>query len=120
MSTVRQAAQNAPIGASQAGGEPTPELGHAVAVSPHAHHQRRSGAGRVGRFVRHLVEMVLAMLVGMALYGGVRALLDPTGFADVLREHLDARYLAMTGFMAVPMALLMRYRGHGWARTAEM
>jgi hypothetical protein len=26
----------------------------------------------------------------------------------------------MAGFMAVPMALLMRHRGHGWGRTAEM
>ncbi|MGH2354614.1 MAG: hypothetical protein ACRDJN_23645, partial [Chloroflexota bacterium] len=79
-----------------------------------------AGAGRVGRFLRHLAEMVLAMMVGMALFGALRALLDPTGFAAVLREHLDVRYLAMAGFMAVPMVLLMRYRGHGWGRTAEM
>jgi len=75
---------------------------------------------RLGYFLRHLIEMVVAMLIGMAIFGGLRAALDPTGLADVLREHLDARYLAMTGFMAVPMAALMRYRGHGWARTAEM
>jgi flagellar biosynthetic protein FliP len=120
MSSVHQVAPNALDGALPAGAEPTFEVGHAAVVSAHAHHEQRSRAGRVGRFLRHLLEMVLAMMVGMALFGGARALLDPTGFADVLRQHLDARYLAMTGFMAVPMVLLMRYRGHGWARTAEM
>jgi hypothetical protein len=83
-------------------------------------HERRATTGRAGRFLWHLGEMVLAMLVGMAAFGGVRALLNPTGFAGVLREHLDVRYLAMAAFMAVPMALLMRYRGHSWRRTAEM
>jgi hypothetical protein len=68
----------------------------------------------------HLVEMVLAMMVGMAIFGAVRALLDPTGFSAALRSHLDARYLIMAAFMAAPMVLLMRYRGHGWERTAEM
>jgi flagellar biosynthetic protein FliP len=64
--------------------------------------------------------MVLAMMVGMAAFGGVRALLDPTGFVAVLREHLDVNYLAMAGFMAVPMAAWMRFRGHSWERTTEM
>jgi hypothetical protein len=91
-----------------------------VTAAAHHTYEARSGARRVGRFLWHLGEMVLAMLVGMAGFGGVRALLDPTGFAAALREHLDVRYLAMAGVMAVPMALLMRYRGHGWARTAEM
>jgi flagellar biosynthetic protein FliP len=74
----------------------------------------------VGSVLRHLIEMILAMMVGMAIFSGVRALLDPTGFATALRDHLDARYLAMTGFMALPMVLLMRFRGHSWERTAEM
>lgn len=77
-------------------------------------------AGRLLHFLRHLAEMVIAMMTGMAVYGTVRALLNPTGFADVLRVHLDVRYLVMAGFMAVPMVLLMRYRGHCWARTTEM
>jgi hypothetical protein len=86
----------------------------------HAHQKQRAAVGQAGRFLWHLGEMILAMMVGMAIFGGVRALLNPTGFADVLRAHLDVRYLAMAAFMAVPMALLMRSRGHGWARTAEM
>jgi hypothetical protein len=93
-------------------------LAHTGAVRIHAGPIAR--AARLGSFLRHFVEMILAMMVGMAVFGGVRALLDPTGFADVLRDHLDLRYLAMAGFMAVPMVPLMRYRGHSWARTAEM
>jgi hypothetical protein len=85
-----------------------------------APHKQRATMRRAGRFLWHLIEMVLAMLVGMAAFGAIRALLNPTGFAGVLREHLDVRYLAMAAFMAVPMVLLMRYRGHGWARTGEM
>jgi hypothetical protein len=71
-------------------------------------------------FLWHFAEMVIAMMVGMAIFGGLRAALDPTGFADALREHLDLRYLAMTVFMAVPMVPFMRYRGHSWERSAEM
>src|SRR4051812_27413664 len=119
MGIVRKAVHDAPDGALRAGGRSLPALWHAR-VGADAHHDQRSSAGQVGRFLIHLVEMVLAMMVGMAVYGGVRALLDPTGFVDVLREHLDVRYLVMTAFMAVPMVLLMRLRGHGWARTAEM
>src|SRR6476660_1766324 len=86
----------------------------------HVHPGPASPAARAGTFLRHVVEMILAMMVGMAIFGGVRALLDPTGFATALRDHLDARYLAMAAFMALPMVLLMRYRGHSWGRTAEM
>ena len=60
------------------------------------------------------------MMVGMAIFGGASALLNPTGFVAALLEHLDARYLLMTAFMAAPMALLMRLRGHSWERTAEI
>jgi hypothetical protein len=86
----------------------------------HVHPRPVSRMTRVRSFLRHFVEMILAMMVGMAIFGGVRALLDPTGFAAVLRDHLDARYLLMAAFMAAPMALLMHHRGHGWERTAEM
>ena len=105
---------------SQAPEDATAHVGHGARLGVPRDDAQPARAGRLGRFVRHLVEMILAMMVGMALFGGVRALLDPTGAADALREHLDVRYLAMTAVMAVPMAALMRYRGHGWARTAEM
>jgi hypothetical protein len=53
---------------------------------------------RARYFVRHLVEMIVAMMLGMA------ALVA----------------LAMAFDMTVPMVWWMRYRGHDWARGAEM
>jgi deazaflavin-dependent oxidoreductase (nitroreductase family) len=105
---------------SQAPQDATSQGGHAAEGAVPGHHGRPARAGRVGGFLRHLAEMVLAMMVGMAIYGGVRALIDPSAFSEALRVHLDARYLAMALFMAGPMVLLMRYRGHGWRRTGEM
>ncbi|MET9227574.1 hypothetical protein [Lentzea sp. NPDC003310] len=57
--------------------------------------------------VRHGVEMLVAMLVGMALLG---PLWTPE------RVELAALWMAVS--MSVPMALWMRYRGHG--RIVEM
>lgn len=72
------------------------------------------------RFLRHLGEMVLAMWVGMAIFGVLRALLDGTSPADVLRDHFNFRLAVMALFMAAPMVALMRVRGHSWERSAEM
>jgi|tagenome__1003787_1003787.scaffolds.fasta_scaffold20641064_3 hypothetical protein len=64
-------------------------------------------------FIRHYIEMVIAMLVGMAVLGA------PAGL--VVDYHATAQMLgAMAITMTVPMAAWMRYRGHGWAPTAEM
>ncbi len=75
---------------------------------------------RTSRFSLHVVEMVLAMMVGMAVFGAIRGVLAPSVFTTALRDHVDARYILMALFMAVPMVLLMRYQGHSWERTAEM
>ncbi len=74
-------------------------------------------------FVRHYVEMVVAMFLGMAILG------IPAGWAlDALGTsmhelHTDApalMLLAMATTMTVPMVGWMRYRGHGWRPNAEM
>jgi hypothetical protein len=57
--------------------------------------------------VRHGVEMLVAMLLGMALLG---PLWTPASI------ELTALWMAVS--MSVPMALWMRYRGHG--RVVEM
>jgi flagellar biosynthetic protein FliP len=63
-------------------------------------------------FIHHYVEMVLAMAVGMAVYGMLfRRGLAWTGYAD---EAI------MAAFMTVPMVAWMRYRGHGWGQAGEM
>ena len=68
------------------------------------------------RFVRHFLEMV----VGMVTLGPLWTLaLDAAGVPDLLdRPELDA--LVMATNMTVAMSAWMRYRGHGWAATAEM
>jgi hypothetical protein len=65
------------------------------------------------RFMRHYLEMVIAMIAGMVVLGAPAGLVvdyDATG------QMLAAMAITMT----VPMAGWMRYRGHGWAPTLEM
>ena len=74
-------------------------------------------------FVRHYVEMLLSMLIGMAVLGmPLAALLNAIG-VDVAGWHTDAPELELLGMavtMTVPMVAWMRHRGHGWAPAAEM
>jgi hypothetical protein len=74
-------------------------------------------------FVRHYVEMLVAMFLGMAVLG-TPALLAP-GAAGVSSAELRADapallLLAMGITMTVPMVAWMRYRGHGWPASNEM
>jgi hypothetical protein len=72
------------------------------------------------RFVRHFLEMVAAMFVGMAVLGGLVSLLCAlTGHEDLL-EHAGASAPIMATNMTVGMALWMRHRGHGWVPIVEM
>jgi hypothetical protein len=71
-------------------------------------------------FIRHYLEMVAAMIVGMVLLGPVWFLgLDTIGAAALL-ERPDVNALVMATNMTIAMLGWMRYRGHGWAATAEM
>jgi hypothetical protein len=72
------------------------------------------------RFLRHYLEMVAAMLVGMVVLGaalrGVLALAGlryPTQYAELVA-------LEMAVTMSVGMVAWMRHRGHRWASTLEM
>jgi hypothetical protein len=83
----------------------------------------RATAGSVGRFVRHLGEMMLAMFVGMAVFGALfGALLVAVGTSsDEVLETVPALVAVVLMFnMTVPMALWMRHQGHARARIAEM
>lgn len=78
---------------------------------------------RLVHFVRHYLEMVVAMFVGMLALGmPLAALLGAVGI-DVSAWQTDARELLLLGMaftMSVPMAAWMRYRRHGWAPVWEM
>jgi hypothetical protein len=65
-------------------------------------------------FIRHYLEMLIAMFVGMGVLAGVPA---AAGF-EVDAVELALLWMAFT--MSVPMVAWMRYRGHGWAPSWEM
>ncbi|MFC9561363.1 hypothetical protein [Agromyces sp. NPDC056965] len=69
----------------------------------------------VRRFVLHGVEMVIAMVVGMAVLGLVWAWAWPE-----LGEDTTAQALVMATDMSIGMAVWMRIRGHGLPAIAEM
>lgn len=79
---------------------------------------------RARHFVRHALEMTVAMMLGMCILGmafrGIHVALFGTGFDDAWRRHTELAVFAMTFNMTLPMVALMRYRGHGWRRSAEM
>jgi hypothetical protein len=78
-----------------------------------------TGGGR-RRFLRHYLEMVAAMLVGMIVVGAaVRGVLALAGLGFPTR-HPELAALEMAFDMSVGMVAWMRYRGHGWASTLEM
>ena len=78
---------------------------------------------RAKHFIRHYIEMVVAMFLGMFALGmPLAALLTIVGI-DVAAWRTDAQellLLSMAFTMSVPMAAWMRYRGHGWAPVWEM
>ena len=67
-------------------------------------------------FLRHYLEMVVAMFLGMAVLG------FPVDWAmDRLGADSDAwMFMGMATTMTVPMVGWMIYRGHGWRANAEM
>ena len=76
------------------------------------------------RFLRHLFEMLVVMMLGMcmlgAAFGALHTALFGSGFAAAWRDHVVLAAFAMAFNMTVPMVLWMRYRGHSWQRGGEM
>jgi hypothetical protein len=78
-------------------------------------------------FLRHYIEMVVAMFLGMFALGMPLAAGLEMLAVDVSAWRTDGRELLLLGMaftMSVPMAAWMRYRGHGrapiWEMTASM
>jgi hypothetical protein len=83
--------------------------------------RRVSSAAR--HFVRHYIEMVAAMFLGMIVLGA------PAGWAlgavgsstsAVTNDAPALMLLGMAVTMTLPMVAWMRYRGHGWRANTEM
>ena len=79
---------------------------------------------RARTFLRHLVEMTVAMMLGMAILGmafrEIHVALFGTGFDDAWHQHTELAVFAMTFNMTLPMVLWMHHRGHSWERGGEM
>ena len=79
-------------------------------VSPPRRFQFRSVAGSVGCFLWHLLQMVLAMEAGMALYHLLLStVLIGTGYAALTKEYRLFGYWMMVVAMALSMLAFMRY-----------
>ena len=83
----------------------------------------------VGYFLRHLGEMILAMMAGMVVGAAVLALIFSTVLAstvrgmtpiEVLNQFPVLICLVVAVAMIVPMVAWMRFRGMEWRPTLEM
>src|SRR5690242_17249121 len=66
------------------------------------------------RFLRHFGEMVLAMLLGMAVFDILNTAILVPGGLTYLADSPQAYTLAMAVAMTVPMVAWMRIRRHAW------
>ncbi|MFR9803329.1 hypothetical protein ACL02T_13635 [Pseudonocardia sp. RS010] len=73
-----------------------------------------------GHIVRHYLEMVVAMVVGMIALGPLWSLAgEALGWTAAFHAPEPASLIMATN-MSVAMCAWMRFRGHGWPATLEM
>jgi hypothetical protein len=76
------------------------------------------------RFLRHVLEMTVAMVLGMVVLGmafrQLHIALFGTGFDDAWHKHTELAVFAMAFNMTLPMMAWMHHRGHSWERGGEM
>ena len=97
------------IALTQPGGfEATPQAAH--------HHDRRG----IGSFLGHFVEMFVAMMVGMPLFGMPLRALQGALLGPASVGIPELRALGMAAAMTVAMVIWMRFRGHSSRATTEM
>jgi hypothetical protein len=90
--------------------------GHTGTVTPRTGRPVRGYLVSGWRFARHLLEMVVAMMLGMGVFGLALAVMgEPPGYAN-----LFVKYGLLGASMAAPMVAWMRYRGHSWRDGGEM
>ena len=84
----------------------------------------RSRSGPTRRFVGHLLEMIVVMMLGMCVlgvaWGAFHEVVFGSAYADAWRDYVVLAAFAMAFNMTVPMVLWMRYCGHSWERGGEM
>ena len=81
---------------------------------------RHTTRGSTRVFARHFGEMVVAMLLGMAVLGGLAELTFAVAGASLSDQPGGFQIMLMGLNMTVPMVIWMSYRGHARARNIEM
>ena len=76
--------------------------------------------GRAWNFVQHLLEMTIAMFMGMFVLGMPADMLFEALGWTALTEDLVLSTLLMATYMSIGMAAWMRFRGCRWRITLEM
>jgi len=79
-----------------------------------------AGTSERHNLIRHYLEMVLAMILGMAVLGALVSLAFAVLGCSNLLHHIGLRAPIMATNMSIGMAVWMRHRGHGLPATAEM
>lgn len=83
--------------------------------------QVQSPASKVGRFLLHLLEMLLAMQVGMVIFHLLAGLIPASSSLFAVTDSETVLHnVVMDIFMTVPMLAWMILRGHGWRHSLEM
>jgi len=75
------------------------------------------------RFVRHYLEMIAVMFLGMAVLGmpaGWAMKAVDTSWSELRADAPALMLLGMALTMTLPMVAWMRYRGHGRRASTEM
>jgi hypothetical protein len=92
-----------------------------IATTQAHDHRIRNSASKVGRFILHLLEMLLAMMAGMfALYFLGNLIPASSGLNADFKSGTNLYEFAMVVFMTLPMVAWMIVRGHGRRHGAEM
>ena len=80
-----------------------------------------SPASKVGRFLLHLLEMLLAMSAGMGIFHLMANQIPASSnLVAVTDREAVLHNVVMVVFMTVPMLSWMIVRGHGWRHSLEM
>jgi hypothetical protein len=84
-------------------------------IAPAPLHAASSRSRRIWHFVRHYLEMVVAMFAGMFVMGWLEGLVLPG-----LSLSTAPAVLVMATNMSLGMGAWMKVRGHSWRGIAEM
>ncbi len=71
-------------------------------------------------FLRHYLEMVVAMFAGMFLLGPITFMVLGMHGPEGAMANPFLRTTLMVVYMNIGMGAWMRYRGHSWERISEM